>query len=85
MSFKAFIEGSVDAIVNQVILPLLLAAAFISFVWGILQYFFLHADSEESRRQGRQLILWGILGFTIIFSVWGIVYILLDILGIAPA
>ncbi|OGG68916.1 hypothetical protein A3C95_00660 [Candidatus Kaiserbacteria bacterium RIFCSPHIGHO2_02_FULL_56_30] len=84
MNFKDWAQSLVDG-ANIIIIPLLFAIAFLSFVWGILKYFFLNPDSEEERRQGKQFILWGILGMVLLFSVWGVVYILLDTLGFAAA
>jgi len=84
MSFKVWVDSLIVG-ANSVIVPVLLALAVAAFVWGVLKYFFLHPDSEEGRRQGREFILWGLLGMVLLFSVWGVVYILLDILGIAPA
>jgi len=88
MSFKDFVndpQHGVVAAINVFIVPLLFGLAFAAFVWGILQYFFLHNDSEESRRQGRDFALWGVLGMILLFTVWGVVHILLDTLGISPA
>ncbi|MDO8623874.1 MAG: hypothetical protein Q7R54_00785 [bacterium] len=84
MSFKLWVDSLVVG-VNSVVIPVLFALAFAAFVWGILKYFFLHPDSEDDRRKGREFVLWGLLGMVLLFSVWGVVYILLDTLGIRPA
>jgi hypothetical protein len=55
----------------------LIAVAFMVFVYGIFQYFILGGASEEQRDKGKQFLLWGLIGFFIMFSVWGLVNILL--------
>ena len=80
MSFSAFVTTLISA-ANDIIVPALITIAFFAFIYGIVNYFILHGDSEEGRRQGRQFILWGVVGMVILFTVWGIVYILIDTLG----
>ncbi len=66
-------EASIVGIVNTILVPLLVAVAFIVFLWGAFNYFILSADNDEKRKEGRTFILYGIIGFVIIFSVWGLV------------
>jgi len=66
---------SIIGLINNVFVPVLLAVAFIVFVWGIFEYFILGASNEEDRKKGRQLVLWGLIGFVVIFSLWGLVQI----------
>jgi hypothetical protein len=87
MTFKDFIgDGStgVTGAIATVLVPVIFALAFFLFVWGAVNYFFLHSGDEEKRREGRQFALWGILGMAVLFSVWGFVNIVLSTLGIAP-
>jgi hypothetical protein len=62
-------------VVNWLLVPVLIAIAFIVFLWGVYKYFIYGADSDEARKTGRQFVLWGIIGFVIITSVWGLVNI----------
>lgn len=66
--------------VNGSIVPLFYALAFLVFMFGMVRYFFLE-QGEEGREKGKQLMLWGIIGFVVMFSVWGIVNLLLATLG----
>ena len=88
MTFAQFVgsgsEGVIGAL-NTVIVPVIFSLAFASFVWGIVNYFFLHDGDEGKRAEGRQFIMWGVLGMVVLFSVWGFVALLLSTLGIAPA
>lgn len=75
MSFAELVNGVVVPIFDKGIIPLLYALAFIMFLVGIVRYFFFGGD--EAREKGKQLIIWGLIGFFVIFSVWGIVKLLL--------
>ena len=66
--------------VNFVLVPILMAVAFIVFLWGVFNYFILGAANDEKRKEGRQFVLWGIIGFVIIMSIWGLVNIVKDTL-----
>ncbi|MHB8709981.1 MAG: pilin [Minisyncoccota bacterium] len=65
--------ASIINIINSLVAPVLLAIAFIFFLFGVYRYFILGAASDTERATGRQFILWGIIGFVVIFSLWGIV------------
>lgn len=80
MSFKALVYDMIVPIIDQAIMPLLYALAFIAFLIGIVRYFFF--GGEEAREKGKQLMVWGIVGFVVIFSVWGIVRLLLTTFGL---
>ena len=62
--------------INNVIVPVLFAIAFIVFIWGVFKTFVLGAGSDESKEQGKSLMLWGLIGFFVMVSVWGLVNIL---------
>ena len=68
-------------IINNLAVPVLMAIAFIVFLWGVYKYFILGAADEKSRIDGRQFALWGIVGFVVILSVWGLVAIVMSTLG----
>ncbi len=62
--------------INNVVVPVLFAVAFIVFVWGAFSTFILGANSEEVKEKGKNLMLWGLIGFFVMVSVWGLVNIL---------
>lgn len=87
MTFKTFIGSGTTGIIgvlNTIVVPLIFSLAFAAFIWGVVKYFFIHGDEDKSREEGRQFILWGIIGMAVLFSVWGFVNLLLSTLGIAP-
>ncbi len=92
MTFAQFVgNGSTGLIgtINTVVVPIIFALAFLAFVWGIIDHFFLRPNYYGSYGerggygQGRQFIFWGILGLAVLFSVWGFVNFMLSVLGIA--
>lgn len=88
VSFKDFIgngSSGIVGILNTVVVPVIFAFAFAVFVWGVVKYLFIHGGDEAKRAEGRQFVLWGVLGMVVLFSVWGFVNIMLSTLGIAPA
>ena len=45
-------------------------------------YIFSHGDPEKVK-EGHQLILWGIIGFVVMISLWGIVNVVANTFGLA--
>ncbi len=87
VSFKDWVgSGSIGFIglLNTVVVPVIFAFAFASFIWGVVNYFFLSAGDEGKRAEGKQFVFWGILGMVVLLSVWGFVNLVLSTLGIAP-
>ncbi len=62
--------------INNIVVPVLFAIAFIVFLWGAFETFILGANSEGVKEKGRNLMLWGLIGFFVMVSVWGLVNIL---------
>jgi hypothetical protein len=88
MTFAQFVgSGSTGLIgaIDAVVVPVIFGLVFLVFVWGIVNYFFLHPGDETKRTEGKNFALWGILGMVVLFSVWGLVNLLLSTLGINPA
>jgi hypothetical protein len=86
MTFAQFIgSGSTGVIgfMNLIIVPVIFALTFFIFVFGVLKYFIFHGSNDAEREHGRQFVLWGILGMVLMFSVWGVVNLLLSTLGVA--
>jgi ABC-type dipeptide/oligopeptide/nickel transport system permease subunit len=68
--------GIID-LINKVIVPVLFAVAFLYFIYGVYKYFILGADNDTERATGRQFVLWSVIGFAVILSVWGLVNVVL--------
>ena len=68
--------GNALGFINAVLVPFIFAIAFIAFLWGVFQYFIAGAAKEENRETGRQFVMWSVIGFAVMFSLWGIVNLL---------
>ena len=67
--------------INGVIVPVLFAVAFIVFLWGAFNTFILGANSEDVKEKGKNLMLYGLIGFFVMVSIWGLVNILTGSIG----
>jgi len=63
-------------IINNVAVPVLFAIAFIVFLWGAFETFIVGASKGGAQESGKNLMLWGLIGFFVMVSVWGLVNIL---------
>jgi hypothetical protein len=56
--------------------------AFVIFLWGVFQ-FIRNAGDKDKRQEGKDHMIWGIVGFLIMFCVFGIITILGNTLGLS--
>lgn len=63
-------------VINNVLVPVLFAVAFIVFLWGAFNTFILGQGSEDVKEKGKSLMLYGLIGFFVMVSIWGLVNIL---------
>jgi len=65
----------ISTFVLNPIIYVLFAAAFVVFIWGLVQ-FVANLDNEEARSTGGKHMLWGIIGMAIMAGVGGIMNII---------
>lgn len=85
MTFKDFVGSGTTGIigaVNLIVVPIIFTLAFLSFVYGVVNYFFLHGDQDAMREKGRSFIIWGVIGMAVLFTVWALVRMLLSTFGL---
>ncbi len=72
--------------INQYIInPLILLGltwAVLMFFWGLYQ-FIRNTDSDEGRETGKANILYGVIGMFIMVSVYGIINLVLNMIGVS--
>ena len=83
------IGSTILYLINAVAVPLLFAISFIVFLFGIANAYILSHGDPAKVKQGHQLILWGLIGFAVMISVWGLVNVVANTFGLtgssAPA
>lgn len=70
-----------DKILNPAI-EIAFVVALVVFLFGVME-FIRGANKEEKRTKGKQHMLWGIIGFLIMFGVFSIINILTRTFGIS--
>lgn len=73
--------GKVSQFINNTLIPLVFGIALLVFIWGIFQYFILGGGDESKREEGKELMLWAIIGFVVMVSIFGIVNMISSGLG----
>lgn len=80
MEGRAVMGAIVDAIINPIILLIFSAGVFF-FMWGLVR-FLMNLDNPEGRKTGQNHMLWGIVGVFIMATVFGIISIITNTLGV---
>lgn len=75
MALDRFILNVNTTIINPLII-FLFALALAYFLFGVME-FLLNPESEESKTKGKQHMLWGVIGLTIMMGVFAILNILM--------
>ena len=71
----------VIAFISTILVPLVLALAFLFFIWGVFKFFIAGGADEEKRNEGKQLMIYSIIGFVLIVALYGIVNFVVGGLG----
>ena len=82
-SFDTFI-GKVDSMIINPLISLLFALAVVFFLYGVFE-FISNQENEEKKTTGKNHMIWGIVGITIMMGVWTILGIVLNTLGISSS
>ena len=64
--------SKINAVIVNPLIYLLFLLAFAWFLYGVTK-FVLNADSSEGRKDGQQHIMYAMVGFVIMFGVFGLV------------
>ena len=79
VAYAKTIDEIIAVVTNEILQPivqLLFALATILFLWGVVE-FLISRDNEEERDKGKRHMLWGAIGLVIMFSVNGILWVLI--------
>ncbi|MEK7576729.1 MAG: hypothetical protein AAB482_03470 [Patescibacteria group bacterium] len=70
----------VTTFIQEAIIPFLIVIATLVFLFGIIRYVTAGGD-EEKTKQGRNLMIFGIIALAVMISVWGIVKFVVQATG----
>jgi len=65
----------------RLLIPIVVALALLYFFWGLAK-FVLASGNEVDKQKGKDIMLWGIVAIFVMVSVWGIILLLQETLGI---
>jgi succinate dehydrogenase/fumarate reductase cytochrome b subunit len=84
LAYGATVTDLANKFIKQLINPLIavmVGIAVVVFLWGVVE-FIAKAGNEEARTTGKQHIVWGLIGLTIMIGFWGIVAMLQNFFGL---
>jgi fumarate reductase subunit D len=73
---------NITAFMNNTLVPLIFAIAFLVFLWGMFKTFILGGHDEEKQSEGKALMMYAIAGFVLMVSLWGIVNLVANGFGL---
>lgn len=71
-----------NAIINPII-AILFALAFILFLWGAVAFVW-NAGDSTSKEDGKNHMIWGLVGMLIMVSAYGIINVAGSLIGVPP-
>ena len=69
-------------IINDILVPVLFSIAFIVFLYGVFAKYILSNGDQDKVAEGHKLILWGLIGFAVMISIWGLVNVVANTFGL---
>ncbi|MEI7709115.1 MAG: hypothetical protein WCI76_00165 [bacterium] len=73
--------GKVETQIVNPIIVLLFALALMYFLYGVFE-FIMNSANDEKKTTGKEHMLWGVIGLTIMLGVWFILGVVLDTFNI---
>ncbi|MFT5360117.1 MAG: hypothetical protein ACI88L_000599, partial [Candidatus Paceibacteria bacterium] len=73
-----YVSGGLDSLINQAtclltrVIPLLVTAAVVVFVYGIVTYI-RNAENAEKRKEGNLFMMYGLIALFVMVSIWALV------------
>lgn len=78
--FKEVVNNIFIGGILKPLVPLLIGLGVVVFIYGVLILMF--SEGGEKKEEGKQYMLWGIIGIFVMVSVWGLVNILKGTFGL---
>lgn len=85
IKFKSLLDILVwvKCVITSIIIPLIFTFAFLFFLWNVIR--FMNASESKNKEEAKERMWWGIIALFVMLSVWGIIKILSNTLGIEPS
>jgi len=78
-NFATFI-GRLNGIINMLVIPII-GLAVVAFLYGLLTYIS-NASNESKRKEGLQFIMYALIGFVVMLSMWALAGIISGTFGL---
>jgi hypothetical protein len=75
---------AVSKIITGTLIPLAFALCLLYFFWGVAKYIRSGAGGANAAKEGKQVMVYGIIGLFVAFSIWGIITFIKSELGLPP-
>ena len=69
-------------LVKEVLTPLAFGLCVLYFFWGVVKYIRSGAGGDKAAEEGRKVMIWGVVGIFVAFSIWGIISFIQKELGV---
>lgn len=79
-TFRTIVLSLVN-VMQGMIVPILIGVGVVIFMTNIIRYV-VNADNPEMRRKSREYMLYSFIALFLIFSVWGVIAILRETVGV---
>lgn len=73
--------NKITSFINDVLIPLVFAIALLAFIWGAFKFFILKGSESGAREEGTKLMIYSVVGFVLMVSIFGIVNLIADGFG----
>ncbi len=73
------VVGAIISNIVQPLIQLMFIVAILIFVWGVVEMI-MNSSNEEARSVGTKHMMWGLIGLFIMFTVYGILNLLVNTL-----
>jgi succinate dehydrogenase/fumarate reductase cytochrome b subunit len=73
--------AAIPGFIGGTLLPLLTSIAFLFFIINVVRYFIIGSTEEKGRENAKNLAIYGVLAFFFLLVFWGIVALLINVLG----
>ena len=64
---------SATSLITGVLIPMAYSICLLYFFWGLVKYINNSAGSEDASKEGRRIMVWGVIALFVVTSIWGIV------------